>query len=75
MKNKLNDRIGDVGEMKHNISNAIENIHLAEKADKKTDDEKVKRNLEAKNEKREEAIDVMRTEIKEESADKRTIEG
>ena len=75
MKNKLNDRIGDVGEIKHNINNAIENIHLAEKADKKTDDKKVKRNLEAKNEKREEAVDVMRREIKEESADKRTIEG
>ena len=74
MKNKLNDRIGDVGEMKHNINNAVENIHLAEKASKKTDDQNIKKTLEAKNGRREEAIDVMRKEIRDEPGDKKTLE-
>lgn len=71
MKNKKDDRTDNVDKIQENISNSIENFNLTEEAIAKTDDEKVKNTLEQKNERREDAINGMRSEIKDEAIDKR----
>lgn len=71
MKNKPDDRRDNVDKIQENISNTIENYHRANEAIEKTDDEKSKKPLEEKNERREEAINGMKSEIREEAIDKR----
>jgi small acid-soluble spore protein (thioredoxin-like protein) len=71
MSNKLVDKVNNVDEIQENISNTIDNFKRAEKVIEKTDDEKIRETLEGKNERREEAINAMRTEIKPDSTDKR----
>jgi len=71
MNNKPDDRKDNVNEIQHNIGNTIENFHLTKETIEKTDNEKTKKELEEKNERRETAINGMRTEIKDEAIDKR----
>jgi small acid-soluble spore protein (thioredoxin-like protein) len=67
MKNKPDDRSNNVDRIQHNISNTIENIRLADEMIEKIDDEKSRQDLQAKNERREEALNGMRHEIKDEA--------
>jgi small acid-soluble spore protein (thioredoxin-like protein) len=71
MKNKPDDRSDNVDRIQNNISSTIKNIHLGEEMIEKTDDEKMKRELTEKNERREEALDGMRSEIKDEAINKK----
>ena len=73
MKNKPkpDDRRDNVDKIQYNISKTIQNIELAEEMIAKTDDEKMKKTLEEKNERRREALESMRKEIRDEALDKR----
>ena len=71
MKSKPDDRRDNVDKIQHNISNTIENFHLAEEAIEETDDGRIKKTLEEKNERREDAINGMKSEMRDESIDKR----
>lgn len=71
MKNKPDDRRDNVDRIQNNIDNTVENIHRAEEMIEITDNEKTKRELANKNERREEALDSMISEIKDEAADKK----
>lgn len=68
MKSKPDDRSDNVERIQENIDNTMENIHLANEAISKTDDEKTKKDLKCKNDRREEALDGFRSEIKDEAA-------
>jgi small acid-soluble spore protein (thioredoxin-like protein) len=70
MKIKPDDRRDNVDKIQENISNTIENFNLTEDAIENTEDEKNKKPLEEKNERREEAINGMRSEIRDEAIDK-----
>ncbi|MBW6409343.1 small acid-soluble spore protein Tlp [Clostridium weizhouense] len=70
MYNKADDRRNNVDRIQHNISNTIQNIHRADEMIEETDDEKMKKTLSDKNERREEALNAMRSEIKDEAIDK-----
>ena len=67
MKNKPDDRSDNVEKIQENISNTIENCRLAEEMIDKTDDGKMKQDLEEKNERREEALHALRKEIRDEA--------
>lgn len=71
MKNKPDDRRNNVNRIQDNISNTIENFHLANEAIEESDDEKYKKTLEAKNDRRQDAIDGMKSEMKDESIAKK----
>ncbi|MBZ9634772.1 small acid-soluble spore protein Tlp [Clostridium sp. FP1] len=71
MKNKPDDRRDNVDKIQHNISNTIENFNLTQEAIEKTDDGKMKKTLEEKNDRREDAINGMKSEMRDESIDKR----
>lgn len=70
-KNKPDDRRDNVDKIKYNIGKTIQNIELAEEMIAKTDDEKMKKTLEEKNERRREALHGMREEIRDEAIDKK----
>ncbi|SHI93022.1 small acid-soluble spore protein (thioredoxin-like protein) [Clostridium cavendishii DSM 21758] len=67
MKNKPDDRSDNVEKIQCNISNTIQNMHLADDMIEITDDQKMKQELINKNERREEALKGMRKEIKDEA--------
>lgn len=67
MKNKPDDRRDNVDRIQCNISDTIRNIHRAEEMIEKTDDENTKRELSEKNERREQSLDALRREIKDEA--------
>lgn len=71
IKNKPDDRRDNVDKIQHNISNTIENFNLTQEAIEKTDDGKMKKTLEEKNDRREDAINGMKSEMRDESIDKR----
>lgn len=73
MKNKPkpDDRRDNVEKIQYNIGKTIQNIELAEEMIAKTDDEKMKKTLMEKNERRREALKGMREEIRDEALDKR----
>ncbi len=71
MENKPDDRRDNVDRIQHNISNTIENYNLAEESIEITSDPKTKKTLEAKNERRLDALNGMRSEIRDEAIDKR----
>ena len=71
MKSKPDDRRDNVDRIQCNISNTIENIHLANEMIEETDDKNMKEELSEKNERRERALSVMREEIKDEATAKR----
>lgn len=69
MKNKPkpDDRRDNVDKIQFNIDNTIKNHRLAEEMIDKTDDLKMKKALEEKNQRREESLKSMREEIKDEA--------
>lgn len=67
MRNKPDDRRDNVDRIQHNISNTIQNIELANEMIETTSDTKMKRTLEEKNQRREEALDAMKSEIRDEA--------
>ncbi len=71
MKNKPDDRRDNVDKIQYNITKTIQNCELADEMIAKTDDEKMKETLIDKNQRRREALDGMREEIKDEARDKK----
>jgi small acid-soluble spore protein (thioredoxin-like protein) len=71
IKNKPDDRRDNSDRIQDNISNTIENFHLTKEAIKETDDGRYKKTLEAKNDRREDAINGMKSEMKDESIAKK----
>lgn len=67
MKENPDDRKNNVRRIQENIDMTIKNIELAEEMIGKTDNEKRKRDLKAKNERREHALEGLRNEIKDEA--------
>lgn len=67
MKPKPDDRRDNVERIQENINHTIENIHRAEEMIEKTSDPKTKEILKKKNKRREEALEGMRSEIREEA--------
>jgi small acid-soluble spore protein (thioredoxin-like protein) len=70
MKNKPDDRRDNVDRIQYNIDKTIQNFQCAEEMIEKTDDEKSKKALIEKNERREQSLDGMKKEIKEEAISK-----
>ncbi|EPY2305407.1 small acid-soluble spore protein Tlp [Clostridium sporogenes] len=71
MKNKPDDRRDNVDKIQYNITKTIQNCELADEMIAKTDDEKMKETLIEKNQRRREALDGMKEEIKDEARDKK----
>ena len=67
MRNKPDDRSDNVEKIQRNISNTIQNIHRAEEMIEITDDDKTRQTLIEKNERRDEALNSLRKEIKDEA--------
>ena len=69
MKNKHNpdDRSDNVERIQENINHTIRNMELAEDMMDKTPDSKSKKDLEEKNERRRDALEGFRREIKDEA--------
>lgn len=61
------DRRDNVEKIQFNIDNTIKNYRLAKEMIEKTDDEKTKQELIAKNKRRLESLEAMREEIREEA--------
>ncbi len=70
MKIKPDDRTDNVDRIQYNIDKTILNCELADEMIAKTDDSKMKQILEEKNERRGEALQAMRKEIRDEALDK-----
>lgn len=72
MKNRPNpdDRSDNVERIQNNIDHTIQNIELGEDAIGQADNPKTKKELQAKNRRREEALDGYRHEIKDEADDR-----
>lgn len=70
MKHNPDDRRDNVERIQFNIDHTIQNIDLAEEIIAETDDSKTKQALQQKNERREEALDRMRVEIRDEALDR-----
>lgn len=73
MKNKPkpDNRKDNVEKIQYNIGKTIQNIELAEEMIAKTDDKKMINTLEEKNDRRREALDGMREEIRDEAIDRK----
>lgn len=67
MQNKPDDRSDNVEKIQCNIDHTINNIRCAEDTIKKTSNESTKENLLEKNERRKEALEGLRSEIKDEA--------
>lgn len=70
MKHNPDDRRDNVEKIQNNITNTIQNIELTEEAINLTDNPGVKKSLKAKNARREEALNSMRNEIRDEALDR-----
>lgn len=66
-KPKPDDRSDNVDKIRYNIGKTLQNMELADEVIHKTDDEKLKRDLKEKNKRREDALDGMRDEIRDEA--------
>jgi small acid-soluble spore protein (thioredoxin-like protein) len=67
MKNKPDDRRDNVDKIQENINNTVENFRLAEETMEQTDNPATIKDIKAKNRRREEALNNMRHEIKDEA--------
>lgn len=67
MKSKPDDRSDNVSKIQYNIDKTIENSKLAQEVIDKTDDLKMKQILMDKNERREETLNSLKKEIKDEA--------
>ncbi len=65
--NKPDDRSDNVARIQKNIDMTIHNIEAAEEMIAKTPDDKMKKTLSEKNERRRDALDGMRNEIRDEA--------
>jgi small acid-soluble spore protein (thioredoxin-like protein) len=70
MKSKPDDRTDNVDKIQRNIDNTIENFRKAEESLEETDSETSRKQIIDKNHRREEALDGMRSEIRDEAKDK-----
>ena len=68
---KPDDRRDNVDKIEFNIGKTIQNMELAEEMIQKTDDKKMKQDLKEKNKRRDDALDGMREEIRDEAKDKK----
>lgn len=66
-KPKPDDRSDNVGRIQDNITMTIQNIHRADEMIEKTSDSKMKKELEEKNKRRQDALKGMRSEIRDEA--------
>ena len=66
-KPKPDNRKDNVERIQHNITNTIQNMHLAEEDIETTNDANYKQALTDKNNRRQEALEGMRREIKDEA--------
>ena len=71
MKNKPDDRSDNVDKIQEHISNTIENYNRTEEAIEMTEEEETIKTLEEKNNRRQEALNGMKVEIKDEATDKK----
>jgi len=71
MKHNPDDRSNNVERIQKNITNTIHNYELAEEVIAKTDDPKTKKTLMEKNDRRMDALQGMRKEIRDEAIDRR----
>ncbi len=67
MKPKPDDRRDNARKIRNNIDNTVENIELAEDMINGIDNQKTIHDLQAKNERRKEAVEGMRQELKDET--------
>lgn len=67
MKPKPDDRRDNARKIRDNIDNTVENIELAEDMINSIDNQKTIHELQAKNERRKEAVEGMRQELKDET--------
>lgn len=68
---KPDDRRDNVDRIQNNIDHTIANYRETEDMIKNSEDDKQRRELQAKNERRENALNGMRKEIKDEAIDKK----
>jgi small acid-soluble spore protein (thioredoxin-like protein) len=66
MKNKPDNRKNNAARIQRNISNTIQNVEMAEDMMNNAND-KTKKELNAKNERRRDALEGMRSEIRDEA--------
>lgn len=66
-KNKPDNRKNNVERIQRNIDLTIHNMELADELIAKTSDKKMKKTLTEKNERRRQALDGMRSEIRDEA--------
>ncbi len=69
-KRNPDDRRDNVDKIQNNIDHTIQNMEVAEEMITLTDDPKKKKSLKDKNDRRRDALDGMRNEIKDEANDK-----
>ena len=70
-KPKPDDRSDNVDEIQFNINHTIRNMEAAEELIEKSDNKKMRTDLEEKNDRRRDALQGMREEIKDEALDKK----
>lgn len=70
-KPKPDDRSNNVDRIQFNIDHTIRNMEAADELIEKTDDRKMKEDLEEKNDKRRDALQGMREEIRDEARDRK----
>lgn len=70
MKAKPDDRRDNVERIQENINHTIENIRKADEMIEETSDDAARKNLKEKNERREDALEGMRSEIRDEAIDR-----
>ena len=68
MKNKPDDRSDNVERIQGNINMTVRNMRRADEMIEETSDDKMRKNLIAKNERREDALNGMRGEIRDEAS-------
>jgi len=68
---KPDDRSDNVDRIQFNINHTIRNMEAAEELIEKTDDKNMKDELEEKNDRRRDALQGMREEIRDEAMDKK----
>jgi small acid-soluble spore protein (thioredoxin-like protein) len=68
-KHNPDDRRDNVDRIQNNIDHTIQNIDETEERIALSDDPKTRKTLKAKNERRRDALDGMRNEIRDEAAD------
>ncbi len=73
-KSKPDDRSDNVERIQANINHTIKNMELADELIEKTDDSKMAKTLEEKNDRRRDALEGFRAEIRDEALDQKRRE-